>query len=169
MILNSNHADVNEVLLPADVLSIYDQYNDIITSAYIKDIRGEKHIYPKIKLTPKVLSALLPLKEHPVHGITGIHVIENYDDNGHVRKYSYQWKVIIPKMGIQSYHISAWGNEPHDDPNTPEEFKVESEPHHHHHVPKDWRKRKRNWSVWTLEEAFEFVAHYIRSGQEYKP
>lgn len=91
-----------------------------------------------------------------------------YND-GKVTKYSYQWKIIIPKLSKQSHHISAWGNDAHDAEWTRAEYRVESEPHHHHHVPGDWKKRQDNWNVWTLEEAFEFVARYIRSGEEYKP
>lgn len=94
--------------------------------------------------------------------------IERYDNDGMVRKYSYQWKIIMPKMGINSHHISAWGNDPHDATWTSSEYAVESEPHHHHHVPGDWKQRQANWEVWTLEEAFEFVGEYIRSGVEYK-
>jgi hypothetical protein len=33
----------------------------------------------------------------------------------------------------------------------------------------NWSIRQDNWDIWSLEEVFQFVAPYIRSGQEYKP
>ena len=115
------------------------------------------------------LSVLFPLKEHPIHGITGLQATEKYDDNGYVKEYHYQWKVLVPKYGIIYSHISAWENEPHDHPSTPEEYKVNSEPHHHHHVPYDRHQRKDNYDIHSLESAFAFIAKYIESGEEYKP
>ncbi len=161
------HKNINELLLPANLAEILDKYRDILTNYEV--VPGEKHLYPSYRRTKKNLSVLFPLKEHPVHGKTGLYVMEKYDENGYVLSYHYLWKIIIPKMGVQGYHISAWGNEPHNDPKTPSELIVESEPHHHHHVPGDWHRRQANWTVWTLAEAFEFVAYYIRSEQEYKP
>lgn len=66
-------------------------------------------------------------------------------------------------------HISAWENEPHDSPDTPFEYLVETAPHHHHHIPGKRKHRIANYHIRTLEKAFEFVAEYIRSGEEYKP
>lgn len=77
-------------------------------------------------------------------------------------------KESLPKKeGIRFSHISAWENEPHDAPNTPTAFKVETEPHHHHYVPGERKYRKENYDVRTLEADFEFVAHFITSGEEY--
>ncbi|GGA91263.1 DUF6516 family protein [Ornithinibacillus halotolerans] len=84
-------------------------------------------------------------------------------------RYQYKWKIIIPKKGKLFSHISAWGNDPHNDPSTPEELRVNTEPHHHHHVPGDWRQRQDNYDVHTLDAAFQFVERYIESGIEYKP
>ncbi|AOH57050.1 hypothetical protein ABE28_022115 [Peribacillus muralis] len=165
--MENKHISIDKLLLPADIPDIMERYRDIIT--HYDSIPGSDHIYPEYKRTRKLLSVLFPLREHPVHGKTGLHAIERYDDEDHVRKYSYQWKLIIPRMSKKGYHISAWGNDPHDHEDTPLEFIVKSEPHHHHHVPGDWSKRQDNWNVWALEEALEFVAQYIRSGQEYKP
>ncbi|GAE94932.1 hypothetical protein JCM21714_4132 [Gracilibacillus boraciitolerans JCM 21714] len=120
------------------------------------------------KRTNNKLSVLFPLKEHPVHGKTGLHATEKYK-NGFVAEYHYQWKIIIPKMGKLYHHISAWENEPHDASWTREKFKIKSESHHHHHVPGDREQRKENWDTLTLDDAFSFVAHYIHSGEEYKP
>ena len=50
-----------------------------------------------------------------------------------------------------------------------EKYKVNSEPHHHHHVPGDRHQRKDNYDIHTLESAFDFVANYIESEEEYKP
>lgn len=82
-----------------------------------------------------------------------------------MQQYHYQWKVIVPKMGIQKSHISGWGNEPHTASNTPDAYRVETEPHHHHHVPGDRKKRK---AVRSLEQAFEFVSKYIETKTEYR-
>ncbi|MFC5558868.1 hypothetical protein ACFPN4_07040 [Ureibacillus thermophilus] len=125
-------------------------------------------IFPKYKRTSNLLSVLFPLKEHPVHGITGLYAMERYNEEGYVWKYSYEWKIIYPKKGKHLKHISAWGNELHEDEKTRKEFIVASTPHHHH-IPGDRKARKENWDVWTLEETFEFVAYYIQSGKEYKP
>lgn len=126
-------------------------------------------IYGSFKRTKTKLDVLFPLKVHSVHGITGLHATEKYDKNGYVKEYHYQWKRIIPKEGIMFSHISAWGNEPHNAPNTPEEYLVVTNPHHHHHIPGGRKHRKANYYIRTLEAAFEFVVQYIRSGKEYKP
>ena len=126
-------------------------------------------IYLDYKRTRNLLSVLFPLKEHPVHGKTGLYAMERYDENGYVKKYSYQWKIIHPKHGKHLKHISAWENEPHDAEGTPGVFRVESEPHHHHHVPGDRNLRKENWDVWTLDDAFAFIREYIETGKEYNP
>lgn len=114
------------------------------------------------------MDVLFPLKEHPIHGKTGLHAIEKYDDDGYVCRYSYSWKIIVPRQGVQLNHISSWGNDPHNSPGTPPEFIIETEPHHHHHVPGNRRIRKENWDIHTLDEAFTFVKFYIESGEEYK-
>ncbi|UOQ95640.1 hypothetical protein MUO14_07965 [Halobacillus shinanisalinarum] len=45
---------------------------------------------------------------------------------------------------------------------------METEPHHHHYDPTDRKKRKENYNVRTLKQAFEFVSYYLESGEEYK-
>lgn len=52
------------------------------------------------------------------------------------------WKIIIPKMGVKYHHISGWGNDPHETKGTPRDYRIETEPHHHHYDPNDRRKRK---------------------------
>lgn len=157
----------SSVLLPADIDDVLDNYGDILQT--YQNLPERNSIYGSFKRTKTKLIVLFPLKEHPVHGITGLHATEKYDEIGYVKEYHYQWKRIIPKEGIMFSHISAWENEPHDAPHTPDEYLVVTEPHHHHHIPGKRKHRKANCYVWTLEAAFEFVAPYIRSGKEYKP
>ncbi|MFD2412737.1 DUF6516 family protein [Paenibacillus rhizoplanae] len=152
-------------LLPANLFNITAQFGHLLET--YPNVPGNSGIYGNYKRNTNKLDVLFPLKEHPVHGITGLHALESYDDAGYVRRYTYSWKIIIPKMGISLHHISAWGNDPHDLPDTPEEFKVITEPHHHHHIPGNRRHRKENWDVHTLEEAFNYVEPYIVNGIEY--
>ncbi|MFC2949201.1 toxin-antitoxin system TumE family protein [Virgibacillus sediminis] len=154
----------SDILKPADIDEILEQYNHLL-----KTYPNQKNaVYANYKRTIKRLDVLFPFIEHPVHGITGLHALEKYDEAGYVRTYNYNWKIIIPKMGVQKHHISGWGNEPHDDPGTPEEFKIETEPHHHHYDLNDRKKRRENYDVRTLEQAFEFISYYLISGKEYK-
>jgi hypothetical protein len=119
----------------------------------------------EIKRTNKRFEGTFPFKEHPLYGITGMHVVEKYSESGYVRLYEYEWKIMVPKMGIQRSHITSWGNDPHDDPSTPLIYKVRTEPHHHHYDPNDRKKRRENDSVRTMIAAFEFVSAYISSEQ----
>lgn len=154
-------------LYPADIEDILDKFNGLLAS--YPNLKEKNSIYASFKLTDRKLDVLFPLKEHPVHGITGLHAIEKYDKHGFVKQYHYQWKRIIPKEGINFSHISAWENEPHDAPNTPAAFKIETEPHQHHHIPGKRNYRKENYDIHTLEAAFEFIARFIMSGDEYRP
>lgn len=154
-------------LYPADIEDILDKFEDLLKS--YPNLKEKNSIYTSLKLTKRKLDVLFPLKEHPIHGITGLHAVEKYDRHGFVKEYHYQWKRIIPKQGIRFSHISAWENEPHDAPNTPTAFKVATEPHHHHHVPGERKHRQANYNIHTLEAALEFVAHFIVSSEEYKP
>lgn len=156
-----------ETLLPADILEISNKYRHLLTN--YSNLRERNSIFTNYKRTFNKLSVLFPLKEHSIHGITGLYATEKYDENGCVIEYHYSWKRIIPKQGVIYSHISAWENESHNDPNTLEKFKVNSEPHHHHHVPGDRHQRKDNFDIHTLDSAFSFVAKYIESGEEYKP
>ena len=70
-------------------------------------------------------------------------------------------------MGIQLHHITSWGNDRHDAEWTPEKFRVDSEPHHHHHDPNDRSVRQASFDVRTLREVFEFIQPYLLSGEEY--
>ncbi|MFA9560606.1 hypothetical protein ACERII_25220 [Evansella sp. AB-rgal1] len=117
--MSRKHTNVQEILLPADIPAILDEYEQILGT--YGNIPGENNIYPDFRKKSNLLSVLFPLKEHPIHGMTGIHAIERYKD-GSVTRYSYQWKIIIPKLGISSHHISAWGNDPHDEEWTKPEF-----------------------------------------------
>lgn len=123
--------------------------------------------YVDYKRTHKKMYALIPLQEHPIHGITGIEISEKYDDQGYVERYIYEWKKVLPRQGVSTSHISGWGNEPHNAPNTPEKYKVDTEPHHHHYDPNDRKNRRNSFQVRTVEDVFNFVIPYIQSGDEY--
>jgi len=163
----SSEKQCTDHLLPAMMDDILEEYGHYLQSHSQLNV-GES-IFGNYKRTMKRLEVLFPLIEHPVHGITGIHAVENYDDAGCVRQYQYQWKIIVPKMGIQLSHISGWGNDPHDAEWTPEEYKVTTELHHHHYDPNDRKKRRENFEVRTLDQVFTFVTKYLDSGIEYKP
>ncbi|MEM5014624.1 DUF6516 family protein [Niallia taxi] len=156
-----------EQLLPADIDEILERYGHLLKS--YPNLRDRESIFADFKRTNKKLEVLFPLKEHPIHGKTGLHVVENYDEAGYVRLYQYHWKRIIPKMGVQMNHISGWGNDPHDAEWTPDEYRIETEPHHHHYDPSDRRRRRENYDVRTLDQAFAFITIYLDSGEEYKP
>jgi hypothetical protein len=154
-----------EQLHPADLQEILERYGELLQT--YSNLKVRESIFGNYKRDTKRLEILFPLREHPVHGITGLHVIELYDEAGYVREYHYSWKIIIPKMGKLLNHISAWENESHDAPGTPERFITKTEPHHHHHIPGDRSKRQENWNVRTLEQAFEFIKPYIESEKPY--
>lgn len=163
----SRNTDQTSILLPADVEDILDTYSDIMDSYQV--IQDRNSIYASYKRTKGKLDVLFPLKEYPIHGVTGIHAIEKYDQSGHITRYHYQWKRMVPKQGIKFSHISAWENEPHTDGCTSVEYVVKTEPHHHHHIPGARKQRQENYNTRPLEAAFAFVAHYIRNQKEYKP
>src|SRR5699024_9839767 len=100
---------------------------------FYSHIPGKEPVYPEVKKTAKKLSVLFPLKEHPVHGKTGLLATEKYSNEGFVIEYHYQWKLLIPKKGVRLSHISAWENESHNNP----KYQTATEPHHHHHIPGD--------------------------------
>lgn len=135
--------------LPADIDDLLDKYGDLLQS--YPNLPGHKSIFSEFRRTNKRLEVLFPLKKHPVHGITGLLAVENYSEAGFIRKYQYNWKIIIPKMGVLKSHITSWGNDPHSDPDTPAEFIVETEPHHQHYDPDDRRKRTSSYRIRTLE------------------
>lgn len=154
-------------LLPADLDEVLEKYGHLLKT--YSNFVDRDSIFANFKRTNNRLEILFPLIEHPVHGITGLHVVENYSEAGYVRLYQYQWKIIIPKLGVRFSHITSWGNDPHDAEWTPEEYKIDTEPHHHHYDPKDRKKRRENYSVRTLNQAFAFVAKYLETKEEYIP
>lgn len=158
---------IRYILLPAEMDDILEKYGDMMAS--YQNLKEKNSVYGSFKKTKRKIDVLFPLKEHPIHGITGIHAIEKYNEHGNVERYHYQWKRIIPKKGVIFSHISAWENEPHSDENTPSEYIVKTEPHHHHHIPGDRKQRQANENIRSLEAVFEYVAPYIRHGIEYKP
>lgn len=163
----TDNNQIQQKLIPAQLEDILEQFGHLLQS--YENLPERDSIYGDYKRTVKRLEVLFPLREHPIHGITGLHVIEKYDDDGYIERYIYSWKVILPVMGVQTNHISSWGNDSHDAEWTPEEYRIKSEPHHHHHVPGDRKKRKENWDVRTLEQAFRFVQHYLETTEQYQP
>ncbi|PLR75267.1 hypothetical protein CU633_22065 [Bacillus sp. V3-13] len=107
-------AKETELLHPADIEEILEKYGHLLKS--YQNLHDRESVFANYRRTTKRLEVLFPLIEHPIHGITGIHAVENYNEAGYVSLYQYHWKIIIPKMGIQSNHISGWGNEPFSDP-----------------------------------------------------
>ncbi|MGR6545717.1 toxin-antitoxin system TumE family protein [Paenibacillus tundrae] len=160
------YTDNQTNLLPADINEILEEFGFLFENHI--NFRDKTSIYASYKHDRKSLIVIFPLKMHPCHGITGLRAYERYDECGYVEKYEYRWMRIVPKQGIQSHHITSWGNEPHDDPNTPEKYRVKSEPHHHHYDPNDRKNRCDNWDVRCLRDAFEFIQPYLETGDEYK-
>ncbi|MFD0715485.1 DUF6516 family protein [Paenibacillus sp. GCM10027626] len=155
----------NPPLYPADIQDILDEFGHLLAT-YDK-FKDRESIFSSYIQNVKRLEVVFPLREHPIHGITGLRVYEKYDDAGYVVRYDYQWKQIVPKAGIQFSHITSWGNDPHDSPDTPERYKVETEPHHHHYDPNNRKNRTNNYDVRTLRDAFKFIEPYILEGREY--
>ncbi|MFD1363351.1 hypothetical protein [Lentibacillus salinarum] len=101
--------ETEKILLPADIPEILGKYGDLFCN--YTQLPSKDSIYGNYKRTNHKLSVLFPLIEHPVHGKTGLHATEKYED-GFVIEYHYQWKIIIPKMG-KLYHIFRHGKMSH--------------------------------------------------------
>ncbi|MBP1309193.1 hypothetical protein JOD82_002213 [Paenibacillus sp. 1182] len=157
--------DHNQLLYPADISEILEDFGHLL--AVYDKLKDQSSIFGSYRRTNKRLEVTFPLKEHPVHGITGLTAIEKYDEAGYIERYSYTWRRLLPKQGIQTSHITSWGNDPHDASWTPTAYQVITEPHHHHYDPADRKKRRENYNVRTLRQAFTFVGAYIESGKEY--
>jgi len=154
-------------LLPADMDQVIEDFGHLF-QVYPR-FNDKNSIYADYRRTPKKLEVLFPLLIHPTHGITGLHARELYDDAGTVREYQYAWKRIIPVGGIKYSHICSWGNDSHPPETTPAELCVNTEPHHHHHVPAPDRRLRKDSYIYTLDRAFMYVAHYIETGETYYP
>lgn len=152
-------------LEPADIPEILEEFSHLLGN--YENLNERNSVYSNYYRRIKRVEVLFPLKEHPIHGKTGLLAIEKYDDAGYVERYNYIWKRILPKTGINTAHISSWGNDSHNADGTADIFKVETEPHHHHHDPNDKAKRKENYSVRTLRQAFLFIGEYINTNKEY--
>lgn len=126
---------------------------------------------PRIRLKRKRSSMEVhyPLKEHPIYGITVLYAYEKYDEEGYIVRYMYNWYTMYPKSGKHQKHISSWENGPHDDPHTPDEFRVSSEPHHQHHTPGNRNNRQPSFHVRCLEDVFFEIEHCVIHGSEYLP
>lgn len=85
-------------LLPADIEEILNNYGHLLQS-YTK-LKERDSIFTNYKLTTNKLSILIPFKEHLIHGITGLHATEKYDNNGFVKEYHYQ---MIPRIHQKNF------------------------------------------------------------------
>lgn len=101
------------------------------------------------------VSLNIAFKAHPQYGLTKLRIREKYNSSGELYFYRYCWEVNSKPTG----NISAWENE--------HSHGLDSDPHHHHHVPYDRKPVQNNHSVRTLEDALEVIVPYIRSGQNY--
>lgn len=115
------------------------------------------------KGSKRVISQL-PLKIHPHHGETVLHLTEKFDVNGNIIEHHYGWELSQrkKKMGKQPRHIMAFGNEDHPDP----PMWVSTNPYHHHHVPLEPKKRKST-SVEDLETVIGILTDYIHGDLQY--
>lgn len=149
---------------PSNFDSIYSRFQHLIATYNIKGI-----LYPAIyeKRTLNKIDTVYPLIEHPEYGITAIRATESYCDKGYIKKYHYEWFRMHPRKGANQKHITSWGNDPHDDPNTPAAFQVSTEPHHHHHDPTKRSNRQASDNVRSFEQAFEHIAPYLENGVSY--
>lgn len=97
----------------------------------------------------------LELVNHPIYGVTKFRSRETFDISGKLIRYRYCWERNSKPTG----HITAWENEhPHN---------LETDPHHHHHVPFDRGKVKENYNVRCFADAIEIIVQHLRTGESY--
>lgn len=133
-----------------------DKYTDLITkhSAFIAappllNLNIDPHT-SKTKVTLNI-----EFTAHPTLGVTKFRIREWYDSNDDLIKYRYCWETNNKPTG----NISAWENE--------HNHGVSTDPHHHHHVLYDRKPVQENYSIRTLESAFDFVIGYLSTGKTY--
>lgn len=83
--MNNLNRTLPKQLLPADLDQILEKYGHLFKT--YRNLSNSNSIYSNFKLTTTKLSVLFPLKEHPVHGATGLHATEKYDKNRFVKEY----------------------------------------------------------------------------------
>lgn len=92
------------------------------------------------------------------YGETKMRVREWFDADDNKIQYRYAWEKNNTKPG----HISAWENEHHNIPHG-----LDTDPHHHHHVPGDRTQLQANYRTRELEIALERVEEYIVHNKQY--
>lgn len=89
------------------------------------------------------------------YGETKMRIREWFDQEDKKIQYRYSWE----KNTKGSGHISCWENEhPHG---------LETDPHHHHHVPGDRSQKQENFNTRDLEKALSIVEEYILENKQY--
>lgn len=130
-------------------VQILNKYKDIISSP------------PDLILTEDpstgdyFVSLNIAFNPHPRYGSTRLRIREKYNSSEELYFYRYCWEMNCKPTG----NISAWENE--------HSHGLDSDPHHHHHVPYDRKPVQNNHSIRTLEDAFKVIVHYITSGNNY--
>jgi Family of unknown function (DUF6516) len=108
--------------------------------------------------TETVIKITFYLNNISSYGDTKLRVREWYNDSDIKTRYRYAWEKNRTKPG----HISAWENEHHDVPHG-----LDTDPHHHHHVPGDRTQVQENRNVRDLDAALSSVEEYISNNKPY--
>ncbi|PLT44293.1 hypothetical protein B8V81_2724 [Paenibacillus pasadenensis] len=72
------------LLFPADIPELLEEFHDLFQT--YERFQDRESIYADFRMDRKRLEVVFPLKEHPIHGITGLRAYEKYDDQGCVEK-----------------------------------------------------------------------------------
>ncbi|HHW35853.1 MAG TPA: hypothetical protein GXX18_00905 [Bacillales bacterium] len=138
-----------------------------ITGLFVSNERlFNTSLVPEIKVRgiSKVV-ATLPLQTHDVYGKTILYINELINLDGSIKEYRYGWELISTpqnKLSKQARHIWAFDKQTHPEP----PHQVDSDPFHHHHVPRDMTKRKTT-NVQCLEDVLSILNDYIVGNLEY--
>lgn len=97
------------------------------------------------------------------YGETKMRIREWFDSNDEKVQYRYSWEKNRTKPG----HISAWENEIHEVPHHQFPDGMETDPHHHNHVPADRTHVQENRTIHSLDKALSVVEEFILSSQPY--
>ncbi|WP_157272952.1 hypothetical protein [Paenibacillus daejeonensis] len=72
--------NATSLLYPADIQEILEEFQDIFqTYDHFSD---RESIYANYRSDAKRLEVVFPLKEHPIHGNTGLRAYEKYNEAG---------------------------------------------------------------------------------------
>ncbi|MGF2614541.1 hypothetical protein FZC84_21510 [Rossellomorea vietnamensis] len=112
----------------------------------------------------KKVTAVLPLKNHDVHGETVLLINEKIE-NAHLEEYRYGWELSQrkEKMGVSTRFLTAFDKQYKPDPPY---NNIETDPYHHHYEIGNKVPRTET-SVETLEDVITILKDYIKSGRPY--